>query len=175
MVKAYSICKLKNQIKATLAFIAVTSAVLTGCARHSDRDWVIREFSVPQDVELKVQSSPEDNSRWADRKNLFLTATFKFTPTQFLQYSKSVADKTANWHALPLSPELGKDLSVRLADATANTALKKAAHGFYYLKTAAGANLLKTTKRSEWQSTSPDLELGILNADSAELNVFVKQ
>jgi hypothetical protein len=175
MFKACSICKLKNQIKATLAFIAVTSAAITGCARHSDRDWVIREFSVPQDVELSVQSSPEDDSRWADRKNLFLTATFKFTPTQFLEYSKSVENITANWHALPLSPELRKDLSVRFADASTKTALNKAAHGFYYLKTAAGANLLKTTKISDWQSTSPDIELGILNADSAELKVFVKQ
>jgi hypothetical protein len=64
---------------------------------------------------------------------------------------------------------------VRFADASTKTALNKAAHGFYYLKTAAGANLLKTTKRSDWQSTSPDIELGILNADSAELKVFVKQ
>jgi hypothetical protein len=164
----------RSRVK-TLLCLALTCAVIAGCARHSDRDWVIREFNVPQEVELLVQSSPEDESHWIDRKNLLLTATFKFTPTQFLDYNKSLENKTVDWHALPFSPELQKSLIERFSTASASTALKNAAHGFYYLKTAEGTNLLKSTRRLEWQLTSPDVELGILNADSAELKVFVKQ
>lgn len=166
--------KVSRRIGALLCLTIVSSA-LTGCARHSDRDWVIREFNVPQEVELVVQSTPEDESHWADRKNLFLTAAFKFTPTQYLEYSRSVEKKSEIWHPLPLSPELKKSVTARYDDATVTTAINKAAHGFYYLKTARGANLLKTNKRAEWQATDPDVELAILNADSAELKVFVKQ
>lgn len=149
--------------------------ISTGCARHSDRDWVIREFSVPQEVDLSVESTPEPDSNWADRKDLRLAATFKFTPTQLLGYSKTIETDSADWHALPVAAELKKTLAERLDSTQAKNALDKAAHGFYYLKTSNGANLLKTSKRSEWESASPDIELAILNADSAELKVFVKQ
>lgn len=154
------------------ALVCLASA---GCARHSDRDWVIREFDVPQEVELTVESTPESDSNWADRKDLHLTATFKFTPTQFLNYSKSIEGNSANWHTLPIAAELKDTLAERLNSAKAKLALSKGAHGFYYLKTSNGANLLKSSKRSDWQSTSPDIELAILDADSAELKVFVKQ
>lgn len=162
------------RVGALLCLTGVSSA-LSGCARHSDRDWVIREFNVPQEVELVVQSTPEDESHWAERKNLFLSAAFRFTPTQYLQYSKSVEQKNEDWHPLPVPPELQKSVEARFDDATIANAINKAAHGFYYLKTARGANLLKTNKRAEWQTTYPDIELAILNADSAELKVFVKQ
>lgn len=130
---------------------------------------------MPQDVELLVESTPESDSNWADRKDLHLTATFKFTPTQFLAYSKTIEGDSANWHALPIAPGISKMLATRLASEQAKATLDKGAHGFYYLKTSNGANLLKTSKRSEWLSSSPDVELAILNADSAELKVFVKQ
>ncbi len=136
---------------------------------------MIREFDVPQEVELVVESTPESDSNWADRKNLHLTANFKFTPTQFLGYSKSVEANSANWHALPIAAEMKETLAERLDSAKAKIALNKAAHGFYYLKTSNGANLLKNSKRSEWESTSPDIELAVLDADSAELKIFVKQ
>jgi len=136
---------------------------------------VIREFSVPQDVELSVDSTPESDSNWADRKNLNLAATFKFTPTQLLGYSKTIEADPSNWHVLPIAAELKTALISRLDSTQAKNSLNKAAHGYYYLKTSNGTNLLKTSKRSDWQTASPDLELAILNADSAELKVFLKQ
>lgn len=130
---------------------------------------------MPQEVELSVDSTPESDSNWADRKDLHLTATFKFTPTQLLGYSKTIENDSANWHALPIAAELKKTLAERLESTQARSALDKAAHGFYYLKTSNGANLLKTSKRTEWEPASPDVELAVLNADSGELKVFVKQ
>lgn len=170
----YAINKIGPWAK-SLSLTTAVSLALLGCARHSDRDWVIREFDVPQEVELAVESTPESDSNWADRKDLQLTANFKFTPTQFLEYGKSIQSKSTNWHALPITADLKKTLAERLDSPGAKSALNKAAHGFYYLKTANGANLLKTSERSAWESTSPDIELAILNADSAELKVFVKQ
>jgi len=174
MLPARSVSKFKLGVK-TSSLVAFVCLLTAGCARHSDRDWVIREFNVPQEVELSVDSTPESDSNWADRKNLNLTATFKFTPTQFLGYSKTIASNPANWHPLPIAAELKNTLTERLESSQAKNTLNKAAHGYYYLKSANGANLLKTSKRSDWKSDSPDLELAILNADSAELEVFIKQ
>ncbi len=174
MLTAHTISKFSVRVRTFVLTIGLC-LIAAGCARHSDRDWVIREFSVPQEVDLLVESTPEPDSNWADRKDLRLTATFKFTPTQLLVYSKAIEANSANWHALPISAELKKTLAERLESTQAKNALNKAAHGFYYLKTSDGANLLKTSKRSEWASASPDLELAILNADSAELKVFVRQ
>lgn len=159
----------------SLSVVLLCSMVVSGCARHSDRDWIIREFAVPQEVDLSVQSTPEDETHWADRKNLFLNATFKFTPTQFLEYNKALEAKSDNWHPLPLSPELKNAVATRFDSPLTSNALSKAAHGFYYLKSSNGTNLLKSSKRIEWQAEAPDIELAILNADSAELKVFVKQ
>ncbi len=151
--------------------------VLTGCARHSDRDWVHHEFGVPQDVELSVNSSPEPESNWVDRKDLVLDATFKFTPTQLLQYTRTLEGDTVNWHPLPLPADLQKALLKRLNSIQTRAALTKVVHGFYYFKTANGQNLLKTSKRSDWNPTIQleDFELGILDSDSAELKVTVRQ
>lgn len=174
MFKVRTNSKVRLWVK-TFTVTAVTCLALAGCARHSDRDWVTREFDVPQEVDLAVESTPESDSNWADRKNLHLTANFKFTPTQFLNYNKTIEGNRANWQALPIAENLKDTLAERLDSAKAKLALKKAVHGFYFLKTSNGANLLKISKRSEWEPTSPDIELAILDADSAELKVFVKQ
>jgi hypothetical protein len=138
---------------------------------------MLKEFKVPQDVELSVDSSPEAESDWADRKNLVLNATFKLTPTQLIDYTRTVESDSANWHPLPFPPELKKSIEKRFQTTIAIAPLKKAAHGYYYLKTAAGKNFLKTSLRKDWHpdANSPDIELATLNADSAELKVFVKQ
>jgi hypothetical protein len=150
--------------------------VLTGCARHSDRDWVHHEFGVPQDVELSVNSTPDGESNWADRKDLILNATFKFTPTQLLQYTRSIEGDTVDWHPLPLPADLQKSLQKRLNPIQIKT-LTKATHGFYYFKTANGQNLLKSSIRSDWNPTIQlqDIELGMLDSDSAELKITVRQ
>lgn len=150
-------------------------SALAGCARHSDREWVLREFNVPQEVELTVNSTPEDDSNWAGRKNLSLNATFKFTPTQLMSYEESIERHSEDWHPLPFSNELRDQLITRLDSQKTTGAIRKAAHGFYSLKSANGKNLLKSSKRVEWTSLNPDIELAILNADSAEMKVFVRQ
>jgi hypothetical protein len=138
---------------------------------------MLREFKVPQEVELSVDSSPEAESDWADRKNLVLNATFKFTPTQLIDYTRTVESDRANWHPLPFPAELKKAIEKSFPTSTAIAPLKKAAHGYYYLKTADGKNLLKTSQRKDWHAdaNSQDIELAALNADSAELKVFVRQ
>lgn len=173
--RSFRICLIAKVGKVLFVLIGFTLAV-SGCARHSDQEWLLREFALPQDVELTVNSSPEDESHWADRKNLKMNATFKFSPTQFLDYSRTVETKPADWHVLPFSNDLKQTLTQRLNDSPlAKSAIRKAAHGFYLLKTADGNNFLKSANRMEWNPNHSDFELAILNADSAELKIFVRQ
>jgi hypothetical protein len=149
--------------------------ILSSCARHSDRDWLYREFEIPQNVQLgSVHSSPEQSgSDWAQRKGLKVDGRFKFSPTQLLDYRHQVDADSSPWRPLPLP----KDLIAKM-DAHYSTDLTpQASHGFYRCQTAAGKNLLISSQRQAWDTTAKldDYVLGVLDTDKAELGVRVRQ
>ncbi len=82
-----------------IIFLPLLSA---GCVQ-SDKQFLRPEFSLPSSVKLvSFNSSPD--MRLLPREGLSITATFKFTPTEFAIYREK-AKRDDRWKPLPVSRE----------------------------------------------------------------------
>lgn len=71
-------------VMALLALLSTSCALLL-----SDEQILRREFGLPSGVKLTSINS-SGNTRWVQREGLEITATFRFTPTQFAAYQEKV-------------------------------------------------------------------------------------
>lgn len=72
-----------------------------GCVQ-SDKQFLRREFSLPSSMKLVSFNSSPDNMGLSPREGLSITATFKFTPTEFAIYREK-AKRDDRWKPLPVS------------------------------------------------------------------------